>query len=317
MVDVSASQVEPWFVPSVGYPVTVPKTAYQATTGAVIDQITELTQKEQDDIVNAILYRAHVSIPYYSENLVFGDLSQDCADQARLLSINLSQFIYELTQLKSQVAGTLSLLQGKASAKNLSSLYLSMSYGYANTYRDVKAIVDAVHKEMRMFKDMYTCRAQKHVSDDSPSNTFSTWRTSFFQKIYYNQSWNNPLLDGLQTAVASSIIPSLSDVWDYLPFSFVVNWFVDVNSALEAIDAKTFIATLPICAVIETRKDFTEIDLTLLPELNRYNITGNAKYAYYRRSLRRSARLPYARFGEPNPSNHWVEGAALIIQARS
>lgn len=312
----TAGKIADWSVPPFVYPTLSISKVYSSFNHVTIDQVSEISEVEKRLVMDTIIYRAHASIPVHSEDIVFGDLSQDCADQAQLLDINVSQYFYELTQMKQQVVDTLQLLKGKASAKNLASLYLSAKYGYANTYRDTKAIVDSAVAEMRKHKGMYTCRAQSHYSDFSPSFTFSSWRTSFYQKLYYSQSWNDPLLDGLQTALASSIIPSLSDVWDYLPFSFVVNWFVDINSALEAVDAKTFIATLPIEGVIETRKDFTDLDLGLFPELLRYGISGHATFALYRRKLCRSARLPLARFGDTNPSNHWVEGAALLMQAR-
>lgn len=309
-------QVPDWYLPPVPFPTLVADSQYEPSISRVMSNLAPLTEDEMEIAVASLITRATYSIPLYSEDVVFGDLSQECANQAKLLDINLSQYLYELTKIKSQVISTLQLLKGKASAKSLASLYLSAKYGYANTFRDTKAIVDALTKEMRSYKGTYTCRAQLNFADRSPCSTSSTWRTSFYQKIYYDQSWDDPLLDALQAAISSSIIPSLSDVWDYLPFSFVVNWFVNIESALAAVDAKTFIATLPIRAVIETRKDTTEIDLSLLSELHRYEICGYATYSRYRRELKRSARLPYARFGESNPSNHWVEGTALLLQAR-
>lgn len=105
--------------------------------------------------------------------------------------------------------------------------------------------------------------------------------------------------------------PTTAAGWDIIPFSFVVDWFVDVQSLFEEIDRDTLLQYVDVTSVITTEKrifDFGDV------ALDGFTLSG-ATFTHYARSI--GTHLPSGPFridkGHSSSVNV-VDGTSLVIQ---
>lgn len=131
-----------------------------------------------------------------------------------------------------------------------------------------------------------------------------------------------PYLEGqiLNDLFRWDIFPTFGNLYDWVPWSFVVDWFFPIGPALEAIDYRTYIQTLTINFVCYGRK----WEVTNVPNYDRYlYLPWWGRYlqpitalscSYYHRWYEQQATPPKIESEFPTSFNHWIEGSALLIQ---
>lgn len=250
----------------------------------------------------------------------WGDLCQQAANDARMLDINTGMYLYELSQLATSIKETASLVSGRPTPKTLASLYLSFHYGYRLSYQDTMTIVKSARREFRrLSKDYSFVRSMA-----SGSNTIElgplkglTANVVDHYKIYYRQ---RPELfyRSLSRLFNLDLFPTLENTWDLIPFSFVIDWFTDVSSALADIDTGTQMALLNVLGVLKSRKltveglNGTQGYLLGLPG----TISGSWSITKYVRDRDNHLILPRFQTDASPKFDNWVEATALIVQKR-
>lgn len=252
------------------------------------------------------------SQPYYDDRLIWGRLSQDACDNAKALSQNLCATVIDAKEIPALLKTIKDLLAKKVTPKTIANAYLVYKYAIAPSISDGQEIYSAISgpgNKKRL--DAYFVRSRSNfVSTDISGNN---WNTSFNLKCYYLQE--NDAFAAIFQNMFSWGIGSLENVWDFIPFSFVVDWFWSFGDMLAAQDTRTFISTLPVTSVMQTRCDVTTINSSKLPYGRNMKLFGNITIKRYRRCLSTRLLPPYVELSKPtNPLDHVVEGGALLIQ---
>lgn len=248
---------------------------------------------------------------------IWGDLAQTATEDARELDINSVLFLKDFMEIKSLLK-PYKLLKKIPNLKNLSSAYLSEHYGISLTLSDSLTVIKTLSEvyNSRLYKGTSHTRAMTCVpSTQRDFNTYLCPKDILHYKIYYNP------VDSTWTGVVKKLMdwdffPTLQNCWDFIPYSFVVNWFIDVQSGLERIDTKTYISVLDVKSVLKSRKTiYSSVPLKALSLCRGGKVAiGHIDITIYSRWSQLRCDLPPVRLDVPNGFHNFVEAAALLLQ---
>lgn len=185
--------------------------------------------------------------------------------------------------------------------RNLSNIFLSGKYGIRLTIPDLKLISN----------NLLGKRPPKTKTSASQSGDFVLLgrvfqgyaRTSLqyeFEQCYRLYS----LLESMNLTVR------LTDLWDLVPYSFVVDWFVGVGDYLDYLDQKSRISKLHCSDIWNTIKGSTRASLLHVNGLEAVTLEIDIYYRYASEYLTPLSPGSY----EPVAHQHVAEGTALILQ---
>lgn len=195
----------------------------------------------------------------------------------------------------------------KAIAKGLSAAYLSWKYVIAPAERDYQ---DVSQNAARLFKDHASSskesitRQKAGVVEDNMS-----WTVAYSMKMD-----DNPWAKIWNSLCAFGIEPSAENLWALVPFSFVVDWFVPVGTALAECDA---IDNLRFNYNNIMRCESFRVTDTL--KCTQPGWSGDLDFCYYKRIVGVGVGeiTPFTTATSINPaltSSQMAQGAALIVQ---
>jgi hypothetical protein len=274
-----------------------------------------------DNFYNLIRSWAHTLNNYIPSTDIncWGDLCSEAISNVQMLDINSIQYLRELVTMKASLIATYKLLQGNVSAKNISKLYLGLRYGLKLTIQDSKEILDALVTSAAKFAHpkWTSTRAQcmDYSSIDKGALAGIGIEQSHNYKIYYepvDRGFKN-LMRGLMNW---DLAPTTQNLWDLIPLSFVVDWFVDMEAFFTRTDNRLYVNTLDVQGVIRTTKTtFRDIDPGRLSESPwaGWTLTGSLDYSFYTRELGRQLTLPRFRIDTPKEFRNYAELTAIIL----
>lgn len=234
-------------------------------------------------------------------NDVRWDAVTESAEGARILYINTMQYLKELPLLGRTIKTVLGIR--KLNPKAMADAYLSAYYGLRLTIADSKEIARAARWQLsKESQRVSRIRSRKRYTRSDNVGV------SYNLTIYYQQS-DSLLIKALNTLQSIDLFPSLKNVWDIIPFSFVLDWFVNIQDVLEEIDAQTFWSTTSINAIIESEKSEMDVEVEGF---------GNVVFSDYIRRVQFSLPPCTPKLDDPTlPSlRNWVNGSFLVIQRR-
>lgn len=244
------------------------------------------------------------------------DLGDRAADNLIQSSVNHYANALQLKQTLSILRTTLMLTKNWQDPKAWANWWLSFRYGDRLTLKDVasdaNALISAIQQSTKGWtKEFRFSRSQSHTTSSGIPGRVPNPKIDHYLKMYYIEKdygwWGKAYLFGRRWA----LWPTTAEGWDVIPFSFVVDWFVDVQSLFEEIDRDTLLQYVDVTSVILTEKktyDFGDL------VLGNFTLSG-AKVTYYTRSL--STRLPSGPFRMDrgfSTSINVVDGISLVIQ---
>lgn len=242
----------------------------------------------------------------------WADLCDTALDGCR--SLNITSALY-LKEFVDYVRMIVNFVQTKRITvpRDIGSAWLSARYGLRLTVNDTKSIYTSVKRAMSSDRRDFSVshsRSTKHLP--CPSNWMDDYTRQLNYKVYYNRK-DDPALNFIRTAMDWDIWPTLSNDWDMIPYSFVVDWFVDVQSQLEKLDNSIYEAYLSVLSVLYTEKH----TYSYKPELfsSGFWKCVSCDHVFYHR--RQSPVLHYAplRLERGHSSNiNIIDGVSLIIQ---
>jgi len=105
--------------------------------------------------------------------------------------------------------------------------------------------------------------------------------------------------------------PTLENIWDLIPYSFVVDWFIDIGGLLERVDTRLRLLRLNIRYTTMSKKDIVRYNIRPSVELP---LSGTVEKVHYHRWVSDQCPVP-ALSAQPTFQgfNHWLESGALIL----
>lgn len=241
--------------------------------------------------------------PTVDLRIVLGDAVQSAANSALQFTGNAIPLVKEILQLKETLLDLYHLLQGEVSIDSLANLWLSARYGIRLTLSDLTDLISSIKKQLREAKSprrpISACRGGA-----------STDLVEAHAKLYYDTVNHNVLARAINWLMVWDIFPTLTNAWDLVPYSFVVDWLVDVEGFLEAFDTRTLLSTMKIfSSCITTKYTWSSQSAKL------HGYVGNVSWTRYIRSCPSEPPQPVPSFSGSLPSmQNIVDGTALIIQ---
>lgn len=202
--------------------------------------------------------------------------------------------IKELKEWRQLVPPIKSLI-AKHNIKSLADLYLWWKYSYSTTKMDLE-------EYFRVFNEI-----NKHYSSEQKQQTLSLSYAQNGGILRYNILVDS-FLEPIWNAMGFEF--NLGNVWDAIPFSFVLDWFVKVGTTLSSIDAVSTAKNLKYSGVYRSfsRK---EVVNTTLP-----NVTVKVKKNLYTRERLQSLPMNVVGLHLGNPSAHLLDGSSLYLANR-
>jgi hypothetical protein len=186
-------------------------------------------------------------------------------------------------------------------ARELSSLYLSYHYGYRLTRADLL--------DLRQTIISYCSEAKASSAYAQESFCYDDWNCSATLRILYSP-WN-PCHSIVTFCDFFDLAPDLDNLWDLVPYSFIVDWFIGIGDAASNIStffklerAKVYGSTLSIRAEKKIKDD---------------DYSGQVHAVFYERNVRPHwlpvPRIPIS-MKTPSDPIHLIEGGTLVCVKR-
>jgi hypothetical protein len=241
---------------SVGLP-----TRDQAMDGAIREKI------ESDAKISKALYPE-------GEDSVFSALQEKALDSAQIISNNMWMFARDCINLKadfenlensmtklaigaqkgfSLAAARLDVADwvaqhGKTLTKDVANVYLPILYGYGLTFQEACDLGVKLATFKRKWQDLYhifQARARKEISVEG----LGECRVNYLANLRVKENKFSQVYAGLFN---SGFWLSLTDAYDFIPYSFCANWFVNVTGLLRQIDLHAFRCNLDAVSIVRS-----------------------------------------------------------------
>lgn len=241
----------------------------------------------------------------------YGDLVQVACENVNPNTINAIAFIRDLKDIKTLVPKLKELQKVSTHASN----YLGVEYGILPTIDDLKTIWDSFTTKYYYDRNGFQRVSAYDVANKLDSSTVSgvqvTTRQVHDRRVHLAIDTNDTGLDALTERMRKlGVFPSLTNLWDLIPLSFVLDWFIDVGAVLERLDTHHQLHNLVIKYTILSDKHQTFTSAVSLTD----GIFLDMESKSYRRTV--STNVPQPKIFKENrvtAQNHWVEGSALIL----
>lgn len=246
-----------------------------------------------------------------SETISKNHLTWLSLDNIRYLSINSLAFIEDLMKLKETLVPIIRLVRRPLDPKAWANLWLSYRYGLRLTIHDalqIRDAYDAYCKRKRSDRPFSTVRSR--LSDDISAG--EGYKSTVHQKVYY-RSTVNAIEDFILLCRRWDLYPSWENIWDLIPLSFVVDWFIDVTTFLTKFDKRNDLDRLPVEYVLYSSKTTSGSGV---PEVRRHLFLQLSVKHYRRwRELNLPSPVkPPERHRDPNVPFRILDGISLVVQ---
>jgi hypothetical protein len=252
------------------------------------------------------------------KDVPYGDIAMDASSQVNATSINMIAFLRDIRHPQEMIPKLKNLrklkqLTKKQHLKELSNDFLTVKYGILPTISDLQELLGT-------FK-----RIQPHL-DRNGNSTYSASRdaTGTNGDILFDLKQRVKLAIGNEDngfdAIASGLerfglLPNAEVIWDLIPYSFVLDWFINIGDFLERVDTRERLTRLNISYATSSRKEIRSKNYS---STSSFPYSGTAQLVQYQRWVSDQCPVPslLSDYSTSNPLNHWLEGSALIIQRK-
>lgn len=219
--------------------------------------------------------------------------------------IALVSDLREMRSAALSTAESIKSFHGPKKLKAAASVFLSFHYGWKLLASDLNELNRSLKRKLGDGFDH--CTASRTLSVETGYYRGSLNMT---YEVYYNrfEGLISELDKFSQFADTFDLKLTLGNVWDMIPYSFVVDWLVGIGDALSAIDSFYTAAyhVKTICGGRSIKYNLTLADTEL----------GFINISYYRRGYGSIVSpIPPLETHSPTTSiaNHWIEGGSLIV----
>lgn len=245
----------------------------------------------------------------------------DCIMQADYFDLNMIAFLKDFKEFKDTLKSLRELLKGKVNLKNVASLHLVKKYVVETTARDIDDIISKA--------PVIAAALRSHQNQVKPQRFHTRSNSNFEIHVGQLSGIYEPDIDMHESTVCTlhlsprietcpisrflheldkfDALPTLENLWDLVPYSFVVDWFIGYGDNLIAISADRKTRYYDLCSHIYSQKDVCTLTAT-------GQFSGTVRYENYKRFV--SFSWPGFNF-ELNfslPFTHFIELGALAVQ---
>lgn len=235
----------------------------------------------------------------------FGELAMQAVEKVNRNPVNMIAFLKDLRKPWELIPKLKNLKKLRTHAGN----YLGMEYGILPTIGDLKLIFEAL-KARQPYLDRHGWSTYTASVHQSSSDGFLAFELD--QRIKIAVEDEDSDFRALAHKIDSAgFALTLENVWDLIPYSFVVDWFIGIGDFLERCDTRMRIMKLDIPYVTMSQKVI--VTQPIVPDrLHPYGGTLK-KVQYSRWTVDHCPEPPLFFQNTPTVSDHWLEASALFL----
>lgn len=240
----------------------------------------------------------------YLEKVDYGMIAQQAVENFNVNNVNMLEFLAGLKNPAALVPKLKNLKRLKGAAGE----FLKLQYGILPTISDLEEITQAF-KSVRPSIDINGNRTA--YAGYSTSGSLNNVEHELTQRVKIAVSANDKELNNLASKLDSiGVLPKMSNLWELVPFSFVIDWFVDIGDYIESVEIRDRILHFDVkYATLSWKRTLTtQVDSST-------GYSGSVQLVDYNRWVQLNCPLPSPSLETPfSVSNHKLEAAALAIQ---
>lgn len=241
----------------------------------------------------------------------WGRMAREAYENVGLWDGNGIALVKDLRDLKSSAASTVKTvkaLKGKGKLALVAKLFLSFHYGWKLLASDLSDLCQAISDYQRRSSPSRV-QATESVVDRRG------WVTDYRYQCYYDLL-GRVQVDAQTLMSMLDLNLTLENMWDLVPYSFVVDWFVDISDLCASIDDYfMFTQQHDVIAAGCSQKTtgWPSPDI-----LSMRGLWGDLQYSYYSRTYSSDPVEPLYELHSNLSTlpNHIVEAGALIVSRR-
>lgn len=239
-----------------------------------------------------------------------GNASQSCANGFDAVDCNMIANILELPEVGSTLPNILQDIQSP-SAKSAADAWLNYRYGDRLTYGDLKQIVSRYRNVIdSLSPDMQRISRGRSVHSWVDGKSYS-------HEVIYNcmivvSAARNNLSGYLERLDQLGFLLDAQNAWDLVPYSFAVDWFLNVSDCAAIIDSWFKLNRLEIKTCIESQKGTLVIPSSVLLGFG----VGSVRIVRYERYQTSSPAMPVMDLDHLVSTPSWknfLDGTSLVI----
>ena len=226
-------------------------------------------------------------------------LLDECISQTKFVDVNSLAYLKDAAEIGSMALSTIRAIKSLDNPKSWADLFLSVKYGWKMTIADTLELSEALGRAAATAPRKYE---KYHASCNE-----NDWQEYLSFRVDNSASPGT----SLRQLINWGIWPTAENLWDFVPFSFVVNWLTGVNGIMRAIDDNIILCHLPASDICHSWKYSGELQATALNT----NLCGTLSVRYYQRNVLKT--LPWKKFKLDSInglSGHGAEITAIVAQ---
>lgn len=240
------------------------------------------------------------------------ELAYKAVQNANYVEINSIAYIKDMPELFGELKALKQVLGNPKDARAWASLILSANYGTRLTIQDTVELINAIIKAAKSAhkadkRQFSTLRARSGYSVTGPK--FMSGHRELHYKIYHKV-----IPEGAMSFIDSlyrwDLLPTAGNIWDLIPYSFVIDWFVNIGDGIELADATLYAQTLKVLGITYSYKDIFQLP----PSVDGLVINGGQLTAYHRMLSNRISLPSYSLEFNQGYENNIIQGGSLLIQ---
>jgi len=244
-----------------------------------------------------------------NELLDYGELAMRATAKINDNPVNMVAFLRDIRKIHELVPK----LQNFWKLKTLADNYLTVEYGILPTIDDLKSIYTAL-RGIKPYLDRNGFRVVTSAHTASSTRGNITFNLEQRIKVAVDEE-DSGLLAIVNELDSKGFLLTFENLWDLVPYSFVIDWVLDIGSFLERVDANLRHLRLGIRYATLSWKRTADIQLVPTPD---FPYSGTISQVQYHRWVQGHCPAPPL-FSDviPEDFDHWIEATALIIQRKS
>lgn len=194
--------------------------------------------------------------------------------------------------------------------KGAASAWLAVHYGFKLALLDTNELVSVLQEQSLRNTRQSKCQASTNYITSRGVRYVARYQ------VFYNQYAKvQSLLEELQ--LQSDAVLTAENLWDMVPYSFIIDWFVNVGEVLTSLDNYASLTqNHDVICCGRSIKGEADLRPSQIGLDDRFYCNG-AKVSYYARRYERTLLYPsFLPSVTVNPFNHLVEGAALVVSRK-
>ena len=240
------------------------------------------------------------------------ELAYEAVQNASYVEINSIAYIKDMPELFGELKALKQVLGNPKDARAWASLILSANYGTRLTIQDTVELINAIIRAARSAhkadkRRFATLRSRSGYSVTGPK--FLSGHRELHYKIYHRV-----IPEGVTSFVDSlyrwDLLPTAGNIWDLIPYSFVIDWFVNIGDNIELADATLYAQTLKVLGITYSYKDIFQLP----PSVDGLVINDGKLTAYHRMLSNRISLPSYSLEFNQGYENNIIQGGSLLIQ---